>query len=850
MAVATGAKLRLYQETYGLLKAYNTNLTFRNSFKNAVSLGKKSYVGTPLWLFIWILMEASPHLRPRFSKTFIDAFRKEDFKEVSNSLDELFKAVWENKTDRENLEQQTAKIEASETDHPQFVSNEDHQQLTEAYNIPEGPVREAALEHFSASRVGLFNEPIPSVTSHAPSEPTQLSGPEAALNPKARADIDEALQNAKSETLTGTPPPVEKTEIPGAFKQWRDADKSSMPKTHPEFKPSAPSVNPKRNFSLPSLKIPKTPKIPLSAEKLIKNITTPKNLATVFTTGLGGVVGFGITKTPLGAGLGMVTGWSFPTLIGQKGAGQLVLTGLNKTGNAGGTVLSELGRKGSTIQARGAAFKKTATGTRVVLILIGLFALFSLMSLMGFAPQTPGNTPGTTGTAGGGGASIATGSGILAGGGEEIAQCTFYRGGDKSQGLTIGNPALAALISDISTKVGVPGSIVAGIMRVETGGALSSSDSSYLTNDYDSHCSLPSVMLPVPSNQTLEVCGRSGIAFGIMQFTPDTFKGTFNINQTDMQNIFGKTSFNSQLKAFDQKEPDNVLRIYSVKDSIIAAAFKLRADKQSINSTGTWDEATVKEIAARYYGRNADGTTNYVGYDGSTQNYGNDLWKSYSSCIAPTTPIGTLASFSCPIPGGKISCASYGPPTTTGGFDGICTPASQISTNEVSIGGHCSPKYREAYPSLCSEPGTTKPFKDASGNLRRTAKSIDIEGPVGQHVFMPTINGEKVGWTWEGDPSDDVGAVLRIFKSDPTPQGIWTIHFVHSTAEPSFAPGTHVMSDEHVATISSASCPGCHIHISVGLNLISPGITSGSRDAPYVFDPNWKFPDRELAMCN
>lgn len=209
-------------------------------------------------------------------------------------------------------------------------------------------------------------------------------------------------------------------------------------------------------------------------------------------------------------------------------------------------------------------------------------------------------------------------------GGGDIASCFFYRGGETSKpGFKLGNPAMAALISDISSKVGVPAAIITGIMRVESPNAFASTDPSYVTNDYEAK--------------------SSGVAFGLMQFTVGTFISTYENNQVSMNLLFNKTSQTTTIDPQDKMQPDTVLRIYSIRDSLIAASYKVKADKQAINGSGSWDENTIKQIAARYYGTNADGTTNYKGDDGSIQNYGNDLWKSYSECqstiIPPTPPL-------------------------------------------------------------------------------------------------------------------------------------------------------------------------------------------------------------------
>lgn len=401
----------------------------------------------------------------------------------------------------------------------------------------------------------------------------------------------------------------------------------------------------------------------------------------------------------------------------------------------------------------------------------------------------------------------------------DISQCIFYRGGDPVPGLKYQNPAIPGLISDISGKVGLPPAVVAGIMRVETSSAFSDSPTSgYLTNDYDAHFSIDSAGNPV--------------AYGIMQFTPNTFLGVFTRDQGELQTLFGKTDVTTKIDPQDAMAPSNIFRIYSIKDSITGAAFKARDDKRTINGDGPWDQTTVYEIARRYYG-----ALEYTGFDGSTQNYGADLWKSYSNCTA-TGPI--LANASCPIDQGHITCGSYGLPQPWSGgdaFTGICT---QDSTGNA---GHCNDNYIAAT-------GLCQPRVNSDGVLVYTAKSIDVVGSgtkAGSPIFLPTISGQSLKWYYKGAvPADNCSGCkygfIRSFQSEPTAQGIWTIDFTHVNASDPFSDIDHqVQSGEVGATHYALPAPmGVHVHITLGAQLISNFA---------IFDPNWKFADRDLTMC-
>lgn len=441
-------------------------------------------------------------------------------------------------------------------------------------------------------------------------------------------------------------------------------------------------------------------------------------------------------------------------------------------------------------------------GRRWVAWLILLFFIVAILIGV-IQTQTPAPVPGP---------------GAIAG---DISKCIFYRGGDSIPGLQYQNPAIPGLISDISSKVGVPPAIIAGIMRVESSTVFfDQPGSDYLTNDYDAHFSKDEAGNPV--------------AYGIMQFTPNTFLGVFSRDQSELQTLFGKTEVTTNIDPQDAMAPANVFRIYSIKDSITAAAFKARDDKRTINGDGPWDQTTVYEIARRYYG-----ALEYTGWDLSTQNYGADLWKSYSEC-SPTGPI--LADASCPVDQGHITCGSYGLPQPWSGgeaFTGICT---QDSTGNA---GHCNDNYIAAT-------GLCQPKEQVIGGqtvLVWIAKSIDVVGPstsADSPIFLPSINGQSLKWFYKGAiPADNCGGCtygfIRSFQSEPTAQGIWTIDFTHVNPSDPFSDIDHqVQSGQVGATHYNLPVGGIHVHITLGAQILSNFAK---------FDPNWKFADRELKMC-
>lgn len=202
----------------------------------------------------------------------------------------------------------------------------------------------------------------------------------------------------------------------------------------------------------------------------------------------------------------------------------------------------------------------------------------------------------------------------------DISQCKFYRQGDgPNTEYSFGNPLMAAIIVSIAknTNIGVPPSLIAAIMRVETPSAVSGTDPTYLKNDFDKH--------------------TSGVAYGVMQFTPGTFSDVFKNNKVDLDTYFRiknvDAAYDIEQEQYTSRAPgtaDNTLEIYSITDSIIAAYFKVKNDKVSINGSGPWDEDTIRKIIALYYAGDANKSTNYG--NNNEYNYGDDVWKSVSEC--------------------------------------------------------------------------------------------------------------------------------------------------------------------------------------------------------------------------
>ncbi len=194
-------------------------------------------------------------------------------------------------------------------------------------------------------------------------------------------------------------------------------------------------------------------------------------------------------------------------------------------------------------------------------------------------------------------------------------------------------------------------------------------------------------------------------------------------------------------------------------------------------------------------------------------------------------PAGTTAS--CPIPNGVIGCASYGPPKPWGGFYGSCAPDS------TGNGGHCNRNYQSDV-GICTN-------LYSGGNLIRTAKSIDVTARggsrAGDPVYLPTIKGKPLKWYYQGSLSAGAGfGGMRLFQSERTPEGIYSIHFIHvNQTSPGFSVGQELNSGDVAAYLFSLDWP--HAHITVGLNVGDS--TSNLQD----YSPNWLWADRDLGMC-
>lgn len=528
-----------------------------------------------------------------------------------------------------------------------------------------------------------------------------------------------------------------------------------------------PSVTTPR-VSMPRIPIPKvaaaTPKQPEETTKektpqsklsgmltRIQNIQTPSFLKTfgsnakIFAKNNSGRIFDGLKGIAggVGRGLGGVasTGLSGATPhLGRAFHGGLnAIERISQPGGLGG------GSVGRVIQSRGKQV--------FVAVLLALFLLTGLGVLTGTTPPAPA-APLPSSPPGGGG---------------DIASCTFYRYDQSPAGLKFRIPEWPALINEIATKVGVPAAVIASILRVESGGSFYTTDSSYITNDYDAH--------------------TNGLVYGVMQFFPATFEGIFNRHQSELKELFGKTSVTTEIVPQDRMAPADVFRIYSIRDQIIAAAYKIKDDA---GVPPPYDREAIIRIIIAYFDP-AGGKCTYTSGDGKTYNYCDAVWDSYAGCsVAP----GYLAS--CPLAGERnIVCGSYGSDPI---YNEVCGGESPNSEDR----GHCGRIYGSC----------------EYGPAARRAHAIDVTAAPGETVYLPTIEGKTVVWNHtigSSVPPADGGGYWHNFWA-ALGEDKWELYLIHvNEGLIGFSGGKdHYESGDPVATIADTSFD--HVHVNIGKN--------------------------------
>lgn len=167
----------------------------------------------------------------------------------------------------------------------------------------------------------------------------------------------------------------------------------------------------------------------------------------------------------------------------------------------------------------------------------------------------------------------------------------------------------------------------------------------------------------------------------------------------------------------------------------------------------------------------------------------------------PVDITAVSGAFSCPLKGTReIWCGSF---MSDPKFNkNACAGAQPIDR------GHCGRNY-----------GCYKGSPELTNNQRR-AHSIDVNGPAGETVYLPSINGQIAQWNQAGGYSvaqRDGGGYGHVFTSK-LGNDVWILHLIHANPPPLIPPsdGKAYKSGDPVTTIAQTDY--AHIHINLGKN--------------------------------
>jgi beta-lactamase class A len=191
-----------------------------------------------------------------------------------------------------------------------------------------------------------------------------------------------------------------------------------------------------------------------------------------------------------------------------------------------------------------------------------------------------------------------------------------------------------------------------------------------------------------------------------------------------------------------------------------------------------------------------------------------------SPCQTQVSPGG----FSCPIKKEKpvIGCGSF---MSDPKFNrGACSGPQAIDR------GHCGRTY-----------GCYAGSIEATNKSRR-AHSIDVDGPAGEVVYLPTISGQEARWSYAPGisyfvDSGDGGGHGNVFTADVNGDK-WVLHLLHTTPPPLTPPPAgrdYYLSGDPVTKIAATNYT--HVHINIGKN---PSGNNGGT--------GWLNPE-DLGMC-
>lgn len=633
-----------------------------------------------------------------------------------------------------------------------------------------------------------------------PTSPPEKSAPEAV--------VVEPVPVIPEKFIPVTPPKTEdKTQTGDKPKSVVAEKKTGGSKTAviPSQRPQN-SATPLPKVALPRLKEDLRQKIsalqrfqlPYPVQNLAKNTLSfgkrliIHNTPTIISTTIGGFVG-GALAGPAGIPAGLVGGGLFPRVIKsgllQKGATVSVAKGAGKLALKGALGLS------NPVGWAWLALSAPGVKTVVKYAVIAFLAIFALPIFMNLNKSQSLFPPYDTAYS----APIPPGE---PGGNTPVNQsCKFTRAGVSAP---YGSTTLLNWINSAALNKGIPPAVLASIARHES--------PDFTTNADNNHDDIKSNRYCHPGPTFCEQSGK------VLHYDACTA---------------GEISSGAKTaKALGLMQ---VIDIYNPGVDLCKITTNIDSGAEILKSKlggGSFNNADqLKQAVCRYFGVDSVSCP-YPGGD-----YGNEVWNDYQNCQT-AQPGAVIANMSCPVPNGEITCASYGKSysgTGPNAFAGNC--AVDASGN----GGHCSEIYQKAI-GICTNRA------DTSGNLIRTAKSIDVSSmggnTPGDPVYLPIIRGKGLTWIYQGyvNAGKDFGEI-RLFKSEPTPEGIWSIHFVHVKADdPPLNPGDKVQSGKIGAKMIFQDT-GTHVHVTVGLNV------GDSVNDLKDYSPKWLFADRDLGMC-
>ncbi len=415
----TITNISLYQDSLGLLNAYNRIPEWRNTFKTRLLEGKNNYNGRPLRFYVWLFAQ----INPIYKEDYLGLVEPERFLEI---LEEFYK----NNRDRNHLEDQVSKLVRGEINHPDFISEEEHQQITELDSKSDSEQKTDSFDSFVEQKSqAAHTQHIVSENQHLPVEtPAATSSmptsgipsnpvPIIPISPNLSAPanfkpVSESIisQPPNPDTIPGTSPIPE--VFTKSFEQLKNetfTQQTAKPTTPPTTTShiQTPSLPKTRSSFFAVFKNIRIPKLPVTVERNIRRFTnkflTPSAIARGFTGIIGASMGWGVTHNPLGLSLGLAGGLAAPSAFKNQGFTENLLSIGGRFGNGGADFISGISSRGSSIRGNlsraggriggigGAGGKKWA-----LLLLFLLFGV-ALFGLLGFAP--PGtNAPGGPGS--------------------------------------------------------------------------------------------------------------------------------------------------------------------------------------------------------------------------------------------------------------------------------------------------------------------------------------------------------------------------------------------------------------------------------------------------------------------